>query len=254
MIKKVPKRRIEKIIVCGQYVEYVRYNNPISVESRERDEESYKQNKNNDKREDSLQRSRRNIRHIIWTNQTEYTKFITLTYENTVLDNDVVMYDFKQFIKKLRRRGYNCPYLYVTEHQKARGIKENNEGCLHIHCVLFSDEIINIKDLNECWRKGITDISACRNINNLGAYVCKYLTKEEFELFGKNSYHVSRGLKKPEILVTDGYIGDWYENHKELLDKVDFHYSNTIDYTIDFGIGQGFSNSILYQQGKLRGD
>lgn len=38
-----------------------------------------------EKREDSMFRSRQNVRHIIWANMGRYTKFVTLTYAETVL-------------------------------------------------------------------------------------------------------------------------------------------------------------------------
>ncbi len=243
-----PKRRIEKIVISGNVIEYIRYVNPINVEPRKH--EIYKnEEKSEGKREDNLLRARANIRRCIWCNQTKYTKFVTLTYSETELSIDNVIYDFKQFIKKLRRKGYKIPYLYITEHQKKRGIKENNEGCLHIHCVMFTDEFIDSKIINSCWGKGNTDIHAIQNIKNLGAYVCKYLSKEELSLYHKHSYHISRGLKKSEILTTDGYIGDWGEMYSNIHKFTKVHYSNTADYSYIAPDGSLVTNSIIYQQG-----
>lgn len=242
------KKRIEKYVISGNVCEYYRYIKPIPVEKRDyaiiKNEETTK-----GKRDRNLYRARADIRRVIWCNTTEYTKFVTLTYSETVLDIDVVQYDFKQFIKKLRRRGYNTPWLYVTEHQKERGQKEGNAGCLHIHCLLFTNQFIPYSVINECWGKGNTDIHALKDIDNLGAYVCKYLTKEEFNLYHKHSYHLSRGLKKPEILTTDGYIGDWGEKFDGLMDCVNLNYSNTTNFEFVLSNGELFQNSVLYQQG-----
>ena len=47
-----------------------------------------------EKREDSMFRSRQNVRHIIWANMGRYTKFVTLTYADTVLDRQIVKTHF----------------------------------------------------------------------------------------------------------------------------------------------------------------
>lgn len=248
MLKKEPKKRIEKVVICGDFVEYVRYVNPINLE---KNNTKKLKDKNSAKRDDNLFRARQSIRHLIWCNQTQYTKFVTLTYEKTELDYDNVIYDFKQFIKKLRRRGYNCPYLWITEHQKSRGLKENNEGSLHLHCLIFTDEFIPFSAINECWGFGSTDIHSVRSINNLGAYVCKYLTKEEFTLYHKHSYHCSRGLKKPVTIANDGYIGDYaIFEYSELFKNFDFYYSNIANYEY-CGADGIFENTIIYKQGRL---
>jgi len=246
-----PKKRIEKIIISGNVIEYLRYLIPISVEPREheihKNEETSK-----GKRLDNLTRARAEIRRTIWCNQTEYTKFVTLTYAETNLDNDSVQYDFKQFIKKLRRRGYTLPYLYVTEHQKERGVKEGNEGSLHIHALLFTDTFIPASDIDECWGLGRTEIKAIKDINNLGAYVCKYLTKEEITAYHKHSYHLSRGLKKPEILTTDGYIGDYGEMYSNILKYTDFKMTDISSFSFSAPDGRLIENSIIYQQGVFK--
>jgi hypothetical protein len=250
MERKVPKRRIEKIVISGKVVEYYRYLKPLSVEPREHDIEKNKE-KSEGKRDRNLYRARADLRRAIWCNQTKYTKFVTLTYKNTELDQDNVIYDFKQFIKKLRRRGYNVPYVYVTEHQKKRGVKEGNAGSLHIHALLFTDDFISAEEINNCWGLGNTDIHSLNDVNNLGAYVCKYLTKEEFNEYHKHSYHLSRGLKKPEVLTTDGYIGAWGEMYANIHAVTTVKYSNTTEFEYVGADGSVNGNTILYEQGIL---
>lgn len=248
MERKVPKRRIEKIVISGKVVEYYRYLKPLSVEPREHDIEKNKE-KSEGKRDRNLYRARADLRRAIWCNQTKYTKFVTLTYKDSELDQDNVIYDFKQFIKKLRRRGYNVPYVYVTEHQKKRGIKEGNAGSLHIHALLFTDDFIRAEEINNCWGLGNTDIHSLKDVNNLGAYVCKYLTKEEFDLYHKHSYHLSRGLKKPEVLTTDGYIGQWRDMYSNIHENTKVTYSNATEFVYAGADGSIQSNTILYEQG-----
>lgn len=250
MERKVPKRRIEKIVISGNVIEYYRYLKPLNVEPREHDIEKCKETSEG-KRDRNLYRARADLRRAIWCNTTDYTKFVTLTYKDTVLDQDQVLYDWKQFIKNLRRKGYKVPYIYITEHQKKRGLKEGNEGCLHIHAVLFTDDFISADVINACWGKGRTEIKALRSIKNLGAYVCKYLTKEEFDLYHKHSYHLSRGLKKPEVLTTDGYIGQWRDMYSNIHENTKVTYSNATEFVYAGADGSIQSNTILYEQGIL---
>lgn len=252
MTKIEYKRRDVKVVISGDIVEVYEYRVPISVEHRNYEIEKGTQT-DEGKRYRNLQRARASIRRYIWTNITKYSKFVTLTYADSCLDYDAVVYDFKQFIKNLGRKGFkNIPWLYVTEHQKERGVKEGNEGSLHIHAVLFIDDFIHYDVIRECWKKGSVDIHAIDKVNNMGAYVCKYLTKEEFDLYYKNSYHISRGLQKPTEICHDSYFSD--ENFaKEILDNVDFYHIHTNNYEIETD-SKIIKNSVIYRQGRLKVD
>lgn len=244
-----PKRRDIKIIISGDIVEYYEYLNPISVEPKT---SVNNRGVNEEKRIDNLFRARAEIRRIIWQNITPFSKFITLTYAHTCLDYDKVIYDFKIFIKRLNRMGFkNFKYLYVIEHQKERGIKECNDGSYHIHCVLFYDDFLPYEIINKAWGNGATHINCIEGVNNVGAYVCKYLTKEDFNILEKNSYHISRGLKKPQILAHDGYITD-PDFCKELLHDVDFYYCKPKKIEFNSSDGSKITNNIIYKQGRLK--
>lgn len=244
------KRRDIKIVISGDIVELYEYRIPISVEKREH--EIIKGSKEETtKREDNLRRAQAEIRRYVWNNITKYSKFITLTYAETCLDYDKVLFDMKMFFKNLSREGYSkLKYLWILEHQKGRGVKENNEGSLHVHLVLFLDDFLPFQILNKCWKQGSTDIEKIDDVDNVGAYICKYLTKEEFDLFERNSYHISRGLPKPEERCHDGYITD-PDFEKELLERVDWYYMGTRDYTIETE-EKIIKNSVFYKQGRLK--
>ncbi len=251
MKKYALKRRDMKVIISGDIVEVYEYLIPISVEKR--DYEIIKGSREEaEKRVDNLNRARAEIRRYIWQNITPYSKFITLTYKDTCLDYEKLTYDFKQFIKRMNRAGYKkLKWLYVTEHQKERGKKEGNDGSLHIHCVLFYDDYIPFEIINKCWGLGGTDIHRIDNLNNVGAYVCKYLTKDEFCLFEKNSYHISRSLEKSQELCHDSYMSE-PEFAQDILQKTDFYYSSTSNYSYTAFDGSEFQNSIIYKQGRLK--
>lgn len=248
-----------KVIVSGDRVEVYDYKNPVPVGFK-RDYEIKRRVENEnevfEKRKGNLYRARKNVREIIWSNQTKYTKFVTLTYAETVLDVKKVRRDITTFVQAMRRLNYDMKYLYVLENQKERGLKENNEGCIHVHMLLFFDKFITIEDLNRCWKHGETCIEVISDIRNLGAYVCKYITKDNFADWGKQSYGCSNGLKRPETerFYTDGYsdtdINFQPEEVKQNM-NIDFWQTLSHDY-IDPTTGKCCNQKVKYTQGSWK--
>lgn len=184
----------------GDDVEIKEYRIPIAcgVSSSVSNHKPKSRGEDNEKRIDNMYRARATIRDIIWANQSKYTKFITLTYAKTCLDVRKVRRDITTFVQAMRRMGYEMRYLYVLEHQKERGTKEGNAGSIHVHMVLFVDTLIDLDDLRKAWPHcPHPDIKNVRKIRNLGAYVCKYITKENFADFGKRCFSCSLGLARP---------------------------------------------------------
>lgn len=245
-----------KIIKCGDVWEVVVFENPVKVGFKV-SRDNKKHDEDSEKRFDNLVRARTAVRQLVLCNQTRYTKFLTLTYAVTNLDYDEVTHDFKMFIKNLKRNGFpNLPYLYVMEHQKERGKKEGNEGSLHIHCLLFTDEYIPFVKIKKSWgKRGSVDIQAIEDIHNLGAYVCKYITKEGYVGSNKPMYHVSRGLKRPEekalYISGDAKGYEPFTRVKDVLDSLDIYYQNETQYTYDRGQGEEIQR-IKYFQGKRK--
>lgn len=248
-----------KVVVSGDTVEIIEYSTPVpccferetKIERKEENTEEIQ------KREDNLYRARKNVRHIIWCNQTKYTKFVTLTYADTVLDFDVVLNDIRTFVKSMRRKGYDMKYLYVLENQKARGEKEGNDGCLHVHMLIFLDKFIKLEDLNTAWKHGQTDIKVIDDINNLGAYVCKYITKDNIAKYGRKTFACSKGLKRPTeerfytVGCSDNYLGELKPD--DVLKAINIKYSATkrFDY-ISPTDGSGQCQTVRYIQGKWK--
>ena len=248
-----------KCVVSGDIVELYFYKVPIKCgKKKENNNKKIDVEEDNidneiDKRSDNLLRARQNIRRIIWSNQSKYTKFITLTYAETVLDVNTVRYDISKFVKNMKNKGYDMKYLYVLEHQKERGKKEGNEGSLHVHMVLFIDKYIPFEDLNKSWNKGQTDIQAIEDIKNLGAYVCKYITKDNISDFGKRCYSCSLGLDRPsqERFYTLGFSDTDYDfQPEEVLQALNITYHNKMvhDY-LDPTTGEGRNQEVMYYQG-----
>lgn len=244
-----------KAVVCGDIVEVSVYSVPIDCGKREHTPKKRELTEYDDfdKRKDNLARSRQTVRRLIWCNQTKFTKFITLTYAQTVLDIKQVRRDFTTFVQAMRRKGYTMNYLYVLENQKSRGRKEGNDGCLHIHLLLFNDDFIPYQDLNKCWKHGQTDIKVIDNIKNLGAYVCKYITKDNLKFFGSHTFECSNGLKRPEEerFFTLGFSdSDVDFQPEEVLNALNIHYNRHNRYDFISSVdGSACTQKITYYQG-----
>ncbi len=247
-----------KFVVCGDTVEVYEYSTPISV-GHSRDYDIVRRDSTEEKcvkRNGNLYRSRQNVRRIIWSNQGKYTKFVTLTYADIVLDVKRVRRDVTTFVQNMRRLGYDMKYLYVLEQQKKRGEKEGNSGCLHIHMLIFIDKFIPYQDINKCWKKGSTDIQAVEDINNLGAYVSKYITKDNFAEFGKKCYACSLNLNRGE--TERFYLGQYSDTlfnvqGNDILQGLDINFYSSMrhDY-ISPTDGSAQVQTVKYYQGKWK--
>ena len=248
-----------KVVRSGDMVEVYTYSTAIKVgferaydvvrrDGTELDEELLK-------RDDNLFRSRQTVRRIIWANMGDYTKFITLTYAKTTLDQKKVRRDVTTFVQAMRRCGYDMKYLYVLEHQSERGEREGNIGCWHVHMVLFVEQFIPKEDLTRCWKHGFVDINVIDDVKNLGAYVCKYITKENSAEFGCRVFSCSLGLNrgKEEHFYIEGCSDTTYDglHPKDVIDALDvkFHSQMRHDYLMD---GVGHAQIVNYYQGVWR--
>ena len=190
----------EKCVFSGQYIEFYKYSLPIQCDYARKhnvfklkvpDDEEY------ERREDNLSRARQSVRRIIWCNVTPHTKFLTLTVKDNITDVKEFRRMFTTFLQSMKRNGYDLRYLYVLERQK--------RGAIHAHCVVFNDEKIPLKVLKKCWHYGRSEIKilnglkykTAERIVDVGAYVCKYITKESVTEWGSRTYNCSKGLKRP---------------------------------------------------------
>lgn len=207
-----------RMIQSGDIVEIIRYEKLIlihdteerekglgsslgrSVEASEEDKQRH--------REYTLYKARNDVRRLINSNvyqwQDEYGKtfrpvFLTLTFADNVTDLDDAHSEFRRFIKRLGNyvTGFegSLKYVVVPEFQK--------RGAVHYHLVLFNLPYTPAKELQRIWGQGFIKINAIDEVDNVGAYICKYMTKEEDgdqkeRLRGRKCYFSSRGLHKPK--------------------------------------------------------
>lgn len=161
-------------------------------------------------------RRRDAIRRLATRNFTNKDKFLTLTFrDNEDLDifNPVdTNIEFKNFIKRLRRKFPGVQYLAVIEFQDA-----NDRGAVHYHALISGLPFVPVSQLQEIWGLGFVYINKITHVDNVGAYVIKYMNKdmEDFRLKGLNAYLYSKKLQKPKVLRS------WVKKEqKEMIDVI----------------------------------
>lgn len=150
----------------------------------------------NIKKLDSLQRSARNIRNIIDNNLEFNDLILTLTFKENMINYDIAYMEFKNFIKRLKRKFGDFEYISVKELQE--------RGAIHYHIILFSyGKIINMseRELIKTWGLGRCELDYVRpdNYDSLRFYFSKYLTdwqKGDLIKTNRKIYSTSRGVKK----------------------------------------------------------
>lgn len=158
----------------------------------------------------SLRRTRNTLRRLINANKgkwNEREKFFTLTFADNVTDHEQANSEFRSFIKRLNYSLYKkesgLKYVCVIERQE--------RGALHYHIVMFNMPFVPVDELSEIWGHGFVKINEITDVDNLGAYVVKYIEKTMYDMQdGKSAkvkdkklYFASRGLYKP-IELCDG--------------------------------------------------
>ena len=110
-----PAHMFCKIVRSGKAVEAYIYSNAIKV-GHEREHDVGKRKAKDyidledleelEKRSDNLYRARQAVRRLIWANQGNFSKFITLTCRETELDRKRVQRYITTFVQALRRKDY----------------------------------------------------------------------------------------------------------------------------------------------------
>lgn len=200
-----------KVIYSGDIVEIYRYEKGVykgCVNENGRAGKGFTTDEQKERnREVSLMRARRDLRRVVNANINKRgddvtCKFVTLTFKDNVTDLDIANYEFKKFIQRLNYEVYckkcsNLKYTVVIEFQK--------RGAVHYHVVFYNLPYVKADVIEKVWNNGFIKINKIDDIDNVGAYICKYLTKnnDDERLRGRKCYFNSRGLKKPKEIYLD---------------------------------------------------
>lgn len=230
-----------KAVWSGSIVELYEYEfsilkgetNNSSGRSVEADEENKKRHRKN-----TLARARRDVRRLINANVDKWgekPKFLTLTFAENVQDIKQANYEFKKFRQRLEYDlEIKLKYVVVIEFQK--------RGAIHYHVVFFNLPYVEANYLQSIWGNGFIKINAIAHVDNVGAYITKYMTKDNDDerLRGKKSYFSSRGLHKPV---------EKYLNEKEIA-KIKNKLSHKKVYENRYE--NDYTGNILYTQYNLK--
>lgn len=200
-----------KMIRSGDIIEIYQYSNGVykGVVSNNNGRKGNGNTSDEDKaknREISLNRARKEFMRTVNANVGRYgdikPKFVTFTFSDNIKDLKEANQVWRNFIRRLNYRVYgtNCrelQYGVVPQFQK--------RGAVHYHCIFFNLPYIDCSDLATIWGQGFIKINAIDNIDNVGAYVCRYMSRDfdDERLQGQKCYFFSRGVKRPKEIYLD---------------------------------------------------
>jgi hypothetical protein len=179
-------------------------------------------------REKVFKRARTNLRRLINANIESDSKFLTLTFKDNITDLDFANKEFKKFIMRLNYNfNIKTKYSCVVEFQK--------RGAIHYHVILYNlNGKIDLNKLSDIWGNGFIKLNKINGIDNVGAYICKYMTKtDDKRLEGRKMYFNSRNLNKPTEIkdseIVDALVGS-LQNQSPKYENTFTNEYNTINY------------------------
>lgn len=205
---------MKKIIVSGNIIEIYEYEKSIKSKGGYRMADDLEQKDKNYK--NTVIRRRNQVRRLVTSNfNSRDCKFLTLTFKDNVQDLKFANNEFKKFIKRLKfelKKHFdikNFKYVCVIEFQK--------RGAIHYHMIL-NIPWFPLAKIEKCWSNGFVFIEDIENCDNVGAYLIKYMTKENADerLQGQIGYLCSRNLIQP-IEYSDSKYLDLFATHEKMI-------------------------------------
>lgn len=228
-----------KTITAGEHIRRIDVSTPILYDFTN-SKQKFSKATEGEKKDYSMRRTQDDLVMTIDANVNHWSKFITLTFANAVLNRDEGMRFFNAFQKFfLREFGMPLRYVGVTERQRQRGISEGNEGSWHFHLVVFNNQKLDFERLKKTWPYGSVDIKRIDKTENLGKYLGKYLSKSNENGLNKKSVFKSSGLKKPTITFDDLPYNDMTQTYRRSYEHLNESTGEIIYYTItDYSISK----------------
>lgn len=212
--QSTPLYLTNKILVrTGYIVQIIEYENCIIIGRTTINNKTKKIDSEkliSDPRAKALYRAKRKVREAInsnaycWydENNSPYKPmFLTLTFRENITDLTYANMEYTKFVQRLNyeltgiKKAY-IKYVCVVEFQK--------RGSIHYHIVIFNLPYTkNIYDkLQRLWTNGSRTLKPVNKLDDIGHYLTKYFTKNinDERLKARDSYFVSRGLLKPNIV------------------------------------------------------
>lgn len=206
-----------KVVSSGHIIEIYEYAFPPKPKiQREKDdfnpfnyddtELHIKVDRVNERRLQTTRDARNTAKRIALNNFGENDAFVTLTFAENMQDLNKADDEFKKFIKRFK-------YHYELDDLKYIAVRElQQRGAIHYHMLMDfkkpswvenKQQLQQLeRDFADVWKNGFVDIEFMNHVDNVGAYIIKYMTKNiSIELYkGKKMYLCSRGnLERPKI-------------------------------------------------------
>lgn len=217
---------------------------------------SEEEDRKEERRKQTLRDSKNQLRRLAIRNfEPGKTLFMTLTYRNeghlSYFDIDTADKHFRIFIQTLREESeQHFKYIAVREFTK--------KGRIHFHLLIdfkidgdLYEGSCDLKrwerDIAKVWGHGFVDIKITTHIDNVGAYLSKYMTKEiEYDYFRNKKYYLcSQGLKRPEVFTGEIALALYESMKKEnkvYTNTYESEYLGNITY-IEYNLKRSISDS-----------
>lgn len=222
-------KRDVKAVIAGNVVDLYVYENdniPPVGKAGGRDKVATKKRKEKNRMK-VLRMAREKVITLSNSNMSSKTLFVTLTFKENEQNIGYANRELSKFIQRLStlRNGrggkQSVPYLGVIEFQE--------RGAIHYHMLLFNLGTISDfthdgsiekrhevnKRMAELWGHGFCKVEQVNAINNVGAYLVKYMLEDmdDARLQGKKSYFHSRDLKQARITYDKKQIATIAEHY-----------------------------------------
>ena len=228
----------QKIVVSGKFVEVYQYEKPyfkgfprlMSKYPKKKKKSSLKSVP--ELRADNIRRSAQKIRRLVNSNEKDFNKMLTLTFSDNLQDLKQANKKLDIFLKKLRRMFPYLKYIAVPEFQ--------GRGAIHYHILLNIKSYISNDDIAKIWGNGWAWWKKIYNIDNLGAYISKYLTKGAInnKYFNQKKFFSSKNLFIPLVF-------DYFLNVNKLIKRIKLL---NIKPKFDFEVLTDFLGMVKYKQ------
>ena len=222
----------KKLVVSGNVLEIYEYEKPVFINYEKkrlgRSNSSCTSSQTKlENRKKTAQRAKTTVRRYANANP-QLNKFLTLTFADNVQNLDFAHYELEKFIKRLKTKFKGFQYISVVEFQK--------RGAIHFH-VLCKLPYVEVEQLTKLWGNGFIKINRIDNVDNVGAYITKYMTKDNIDerLTERKCYTMSKNLTPPNEYTKSKDIEEIFENLENISrihsSEFESEYYGTVRYT-----------------------
>jgi S-adenosylmethionine:tRNA-ribosyltransferase-isomerase (queuine synthetase) len=110
-------------------------------------------------------------------------------------------------------------------------VEFQKRGAIHFH-MLCNLPYVDVNELAKVWKNGFIKLNRLDNVDNVGAYITKYMTKDNVDarLIGKKCYTMSKGLNEPRGYTNEADI-------EQVLEELDAQGIVREEVTLHVGAG-----------------